>query len=77
MCLYLLENPGKKESVVSELARDLSPIEQLQFFHSGFRFTLRIARLNPPQVFTVWFPGSSYHCVIYISTALLDMIYLC
>ena len=66
MCLYLLENPRKKESVVSELACGrvskfllvgsnrmlvVSPIEQLRFLHSGFRFTLRIVRLNPPQVF--------------------------
>ena len=56
MCLYLLENPRKKESVVLELAHGrvskfvggLSPVEQLRFFHSGFRFTLRIGRSNPP-----------------------------
>ena len=93
MCLYLLENPRKKESVVSELARGCISkfllvdsnrmlvvyvaIVKLRFFHSGFRFILRIDRLNPPQVFTVWFLGSSYHCVIYISTALHDMIYMC
>ena len=68
VCLYLLENPRKKESVVSELARGrvskfllvgsnrdvsgLSPVEKLWFFHSGFRFILRIVRLNPLQVFT-------------------------
>ena len=45
--------------MVSELTRGhvnkfsgLSPIEKFRFFHSGFRFTLRIVRLNPPQVFT-------------------------
>ena len=27
-------------------------IVKLRFFHSGLKFTLRIARLNPPQVFT-------------------------
>ena len=89
----MLDNPKKKEFVVSELARGrvskfllvgsnrmlvvYVAIVKLRFFHSGFRFTLRIVRLNPPQVFTVWFPGSSYHCVIYISTVLHDMIYLC
>ena len=68
MCLYLLENPRKKESVVSKLAcgrvskfllvgsnRMLVvkvAIVKFRFFHSGFRLTLRIARLNPPQVFT-------------------------
>ena len=59
MCLYLLENPRKKESVVLELTRGhvskfsgLSPIEKFRFFHNGFGFTLRIVRLNPPQVFT-------------------------
>ena len=68
MCLYLLKNPKKKESMVLELARGrvskfllvgsnrmlvvYVAIVKLQFFHSGFRFTLRIARLNPPQVFT-------------------------
>ena len=36
-----------------------------------------IARSNPPKVFTVWFPESSYHCVIYNSAALHDMISLC
>ena len=31
---------------------------KLQFFHSGFSFTLRIIRLNPPQVFSgLVFPG--------------------
>ena len=31
----------------------VSLIVELQFFQdSGFKFTLRIARLNPPQVFT-------------------------
>ena len=39
---------------------------KLQFFHSGFGFTLWIARLNPPQVFYRFgFPGLSYHCVLY------------
>ena len=40
-------------------------------------FTLRIARLNLPQVF-YWFafPGPSYHCVLYFSAALHDMIVL-
>ena len=68
MCLYLLENPRKKKSMVSELAcghvskfllvgsnRMLVvqvAIVKLRFFHSGFMFTLRIVRLNPPQVFT-------------------------
>ena len=68
MCLYLLENPRKKESVVSELARGhvskfllvssdrmlvvKVAIVKFRFFYSGFRITLRIARLNPPQVFT-------------------------
>ena len=64
MCLYLLENLRKKEYVVSELARGrvnkfllvgnnrmlvvkVATIKLL-FFHSGFRFILRIARLNPP-----------------------------
>ena len=67
-CLYLLENPRKKESVVPELARGRVSkfllvgsyrmlvvqvtIVKLRFFHSGFRFILRIARLNPLQVFT-------------------------
>ena len=41
---------------------------KFQFFHSGFSFTLRIVRLNPPQVFYQFgFPGSSYLCVFYIS----------
>ena len=71
MCLYLVENPRKKESVDSELACGrvskfywlvalgsrawvlVSPLYELQFCQdSGFRFTLRIARSNPPQVFT-------------------------
>ena len=67
MCLYLLENPRKKESVVSELARGCVSkfllvgsnrmlvvyvtIVKLRFFYSGFKFILRLARLNPPQVF--------------------------
>ena len=39
---------------------------KLQFFHSGFSFTLRIVRLNPSQVF-YWFgfSGLSYCCVFY------------
>ena len=39
---------------------------KLQFFHSGFSFTLRITRLNPLQVF-YWFgfPGLSYCCILY------------
>ena len=37
---------------------------KLQFFHSGFSFTLRIARLNPPQVFYhLVFLG--YHIVVF------------
>ena len=48
---------------------------KLQFFHSGFSFTLRIARLNPSQVFYRFgFPGLSYRCVIHFSAALHDMI---
>ena len=41
----------------------------------GSKFsTLRIARLNPSQVFYRFgFPGSSYHCVLYIFPALHDM----
>ena len=66
--MYLLENLRKKESVVSELARGYVSkfllvgsnrmlvvqvaIVKLRFFHRGFRFTLRIAKLNPPQIFT-------------------------
>ena len=65
-----MENPKKKESVDSELARRrvskfywlvalgsragvlVSPFYELRFFQdSGFRFTLRIARSNPLQVF--------------------------
>ena len=51
----------------------------LRFFQdSGFKFTLRIVRLNTPQIFYRFgFPRLSYRCVIYFSTALLDMIYLC
>ena len=43
----------------------------------GSKFsTLRIARLNPSQVFYRFgFPGLSYHCVIYFSIALHDMIF--
>ena len=67
MCLYLLENPRKKESVVSKLTRGrinkfllvgsirmlvVCLAEQLRFFYSGFRFTLRVVRLNPSQIFT-------------------------
>ena len=37
-------------------------------------FTLRIARLNPPQVFTGLVSWGIISCVIYISAALLDMI---
>ena len=38
-------------------------------------FTLRIVRLNPPQVFYRFgFPGSSYRFVIYFSVVLHDMI---
>ena len=38
-------------------------------------FTLRIVRLNPLQVFYWYsFSGLSYHCVIYFSAALHDMI---
>ena len=67
MCLYLVENPRKKESVDSELARSrvskfywwvAKEVErrglqvllyEFRFFQdSGFKFTLRIARLNPP-----------------------------
>ena len=62
----MLKNPRKKESVVLELARGrvskfllmssnrmlVDAIVKFRFFHSGFRFTLRIAKLNPPQVFT-------------------------
>ena len=40
-------------------------------------FTLRIAKLNLPQVFYRYdFPGPSYHCVLYFSAALHDMIVL-
>ena len=39
---------------------------KLQFFHSGFSFTVRIVRLNPPQVFYRFgFLGLSYCCVLY------------
>ena len=67
----MVENPRKKESVDSELARGrvskfywwvairsqawglVSLLYELQIFQdNGFKFTLRIARLNPPQVFT-------------------------
>ena len=51
---------------------------KLQFFHSGSVFTLRIARLNPPQVF-YWFgfPGLSYRVFFIFPHYLHDMIYLC
>ena len=62
---------GSNRMLVVEVA-----IVKLRFFHSGLRFTLKIVRLNHSQVFIVWFPRSSYHCVIYISAALHDMIYL-
>ena len=40
-------------------------------------FTLRIVRLNLPQVFYRFgFLGPSYHCVLYFSAALHDMIVL-
>ena len=82
-CLYLLENPRKNESVVSELSLGLvisclhevaigcqwskSLLYKLRFFHNGFSFTLRIAKLNLPQVlYRFCFPGSSYFCVLYI-----------
>ena len=40
-------------------------------------FTLRIARLNPPQVFyQLGFLGLSYRFVIYFSAAIHDMIVL-
>ena len=43
-----------------------SLLRKLQFFHSGFSFTLKIARLNPPQVFYRFgFPALSYCCVLY------------
>ena len=89
--MYLLENPRKKEFVVSELARGRVnkfllvgsnrmlvvkvAIVKLRFFLVDLLFILRIARLNPPQVF-YWFgfPESSYHCVIYISATLHNMI---
>ena len=39
---------------------------KLQFFHSGFSFTLRIVKLNPSQVFYQFgFLGLSYCCVFY------------
>ena len=50
-------------------------IVKLQFFHSGSYFTLRIARLNPPQVFYQFgFPGLSYRYVIYFPYCFNDMI---
>ena len=53
-------------------------IVNLQFFHSGSGFTLRIARLNPPQVFNQFdFPRLSYRCFLYFPHYLHDMIYLC
>ena len=84
----MLKNPRKKESVVLELARGrvskfllmgsnrmlVDAIVKLRFFHSGFRFTLRIAKLNPPQVFTgvvSWVIISL--CYLY-STLYIDMI---
>ena len=36
----------------NRIVSGLSPIVKLRFFNSRFKFTLRIARLNPPQVFT-------------------------
>ena len=53
-----------------------SLLYELRFFQdSGFKFTLRIVRSNPPQVFYRFgFPGLSYRCVIYFSAALHDMI---
>ena len=53
----------------------VSLLYELRFFqNSGFKFTLRIARLNPPQVFTGLVSWVIISCVIYISAALLDMI---
>ena len=94
MCLYLLENPRKKESVVLDLARGrvskfllvgsnkmlvvYVAIVKLRFYHSGFRFTLRIVRLYPPQIFYQFgFPKLSYCCVFYFPLLYIDMIYLC
>ena len=50
---------------------------ELQFFQdSGFKFTLRIARSNPPQVFTGLVSCVIISCVIYLSAALHDMIFV-
>ena len=43
-------------------------------FNNGFKFTLRIARLNPPQVFTDLVSWVIISCVFYISATLHDMI---
>ena len=60
--------------MVSELARG----RVSKFLLVDLLFTLRIARLNPPQVF-YWFdfPGLSYSCVFYFPLLYIDMIYLC
>ena len=46
----------------------------MNFDYSGFKFTLRIAKLNPPQVFTSLVSWVIISCVFYISAALHDMI---
>ena len=50
---------------------------KFQFFHSGFRFTLRIARLNPPQVFTSLVSWDIISLCSLFSALYIDMIYLC
>ena len=53
-------------------------IIKLRFFLMDLLFTLRIARLNPPQVFYRFsFLGLSYRCVFYFPLLYIDMIYLC
>ena len=67
--------------MVSELARGCvskTLIVKLRFFLVDLLFTLRIARLNPPQVFYRFgFFGLSYRCVLYFPLLYIDMIYLC
>ena len=46
------------------------------FQDSGFKFTLRIARSNPPQVFTGLVSWVIISSVIYLSAALHDMIFV-
>ena len=74
-------NPRKKESVDSEIVGGRVSkfywwvaIRSRVWGLVGFKFTLKIVRLNPPQVFTGLVSWVIMFCVFYFSATLHDII---